>query len=228
MCHRKKSLGWAWAFGIEGCRVHIHQQYPCLSWLNCSDTITPKNIQGSLSMLINLNPFEIYRYFYVFFYSQTPSWGFVNWNGSHLSFLQFFFLLIALFCFVLGIGYQTVQDVNVIVTEFNNKLSKNILVSRPPAHALPPIVLESNNHHLYKSVLKIQWQVTFSTNFSSWKTKNIFHSPSDLFSLSNAITGFVFLCSIVPTFTDFNIVEVLQRHKYSRIQYSKKYKIKLI
>lgn len=43
------SLGWAWAFGIEGYRVHIHQQYPCLSKLLGHHY--PNNIQGSFSML---------------------------------------------------------------------------------------------------------------------------------------------------------------------------------
>lgn len=42
---------------------------------------------------------------------------------------------------------------------------------------------------------------------SLWTMKNIFNSPSDLFSLSNAITGLLYLY-IVPTFTDFNIAEV--------------------
>lgn len=58
ICDRKNSLGWAWAFGIEGCRVHIHQQYPCLTKLLGHHY--PENIQGSFSMLINLNLFYIY------------------------------------------------------------------------------------------------------------------------------------------------------------------------
>lgn len=124
-------------------------------------------------------------------------------------------------------------DVNVTISMINSlKTQVSLPAPYPTSPPFQPlIVLNLNNHHLYKSVLKILWQVTVSTSMSLWTTKKniyIVHSSFDLFSLSNAITGLLFFVASYQHSRIFNNVEVVQRHKYSRIQYSKKYKIKLI
>lgn len=150
----------------------------------------PENIQGSLSMLINLNPL-IYICICVFFYSQTTKLGFHEQKWQPLVFFHyFFFLLIAFFALSLALGTR-LSNINVIVTdEFNNKLSKNIIVnslhSLPPTHLhcpgieQSPFIQVSSENTMASDILH---QISLGT------TKNIFHSPSDLFSLSNAITG---------------------------------------